>query len=182
VSKFSGIWLSSLGVIAVWSCCPPRHLTSALPAGISTAPKRGSRSSSLSTAPPTRHDRLQHVDAVAFSSGAASSTHRWTPCVDESPFASRDVALTAHIASLCFKCFICMLQVFYMDVAKVDRDDAYVAMLYTYVASFCSQCFIYFFQIYVASVFIWCYIYFTHILQVFYLSVAYVLQWFQVFV
>jgi hypothetical protein len=36
-----------------------------------------------------------------------------------------------HVASLCSKCFGCfidMLQVFYVDVAKVDRDVAYVAM------------------------------------------------------
>jgi hypothetical protein len=34
-----------------------------------------------------------------------------------------DIALKAHIASLCFKCFRCfrgMLQIFYIDVAKVD--------------------------------------------------------------
>ena len=50
-----------------------------------------------------------------------------------------------HVASVCFKCFICfrgMLQVFCMDVAKVDRDVAYVQWLYTYVADVCSQCFI----------------------------------------
>jgi hypothetical protein len=33
-------------------------------------------------------------------------------------------------------------QVFDLDVAKVDRDVAYVAMVVQYVASFCSQCFI----------------------------------------
>jgi hypothetical protein len=38
----------------------------------------------------------------------------------------------AHVASVCFKyfrCFICMLQVFHVDVAKVDRGVAYVAMV-----------------------------------------------------
>jgi hypothetical protein len=43
-----------------------------------------------------------------------------------------DVAVETHIASVCFKCFICfrdMLQVFHMDVAKLDRDVAYVAMV-----------------------------------------------------
>ena len=35
--------------------------------------------------------------------------------------------LEANVASVCFKCFRGMLQVFHMDVAKVDRDVAYVA-------------------------------------------------------
>jgi hypothetical protein len=48
-----------------------------------------------------------------------------------------------------------MLQGFSMDLAKVDRDVAYIAVLYTYVANFCCQCFICFFQMYVTSVFIW---------------------------
>jgi hypothetical protein len=38
--------------------------------------------------------------------------------------------LKAHLANLYFKCFICfryMLQVFYLDVVKVDLDVEYVA-------------------------------------------------------
>jgi hypothetical protein len=34
-----------------------------------------------------------------------------------------------HVASIyfkCFRCFTCMLQVFHMNVTKVDRDTAYV--------------------------------------------------------
>jgi hypothetical protein len=31
-----------------------------------------------------------------------------------------------HVASVCFKCFIYMLQLFYLDIAKVDLDVAYV--------------------------------------------------------
>jgi len=49
---------------------------------------------------------------------------------DEPPFVQA-IALKAHVASLCFKCFRCfrgMLQVFYIDVAKIDRDVAHVAM------------------------------------------------------
>jgi hypothetical protein len=30
------------------------------------------------------------------------------------------------VVSICFKCFIRMLQVFHLDVAKVDLDVAYV--------------------------------------------------------
>jgi hypothetical protein len=39
---------------------------------------------------------------------------------------------SSDVASACCKCFryfICMLQVFHVDVAKVDRDVAYVAMV-----------------------------------------------------
>jgi hypothetical protein len=38
--------------------------------------------------------------------------------------------LKMHVASVCFKCFRCfrgMLQVFHLDVAKLDRDVLYVA-------------------------------------------------------
>jgi hypothetical protein len=41
-----------------------------------------------------------------------------------SPKKQGDVALKAHVASVCFKCFRCfrgMLQVFHTNVAKVDR-------------------------------------------------------------
>ena len=44
-----------------------------------------------------------------------------------------------HVASMCFKCFICfrsILQVFHTDVAKVDRDVTYVAM----VVHVCCKC------------------------------------------
>jgi hypothetical protein len=39
-----------------------------------------------------------------------------------------DDALKAHVANVCFKyfrCFIGTLQVFHMDIAKVDQDVAY---------------------------------------------------------
>jgi hypothetical protein len=82
-----------------------------------------------------------------------------------------DVALQEHVASLCFKyfiCFICMLQVFHMDVTKVDRDVAfaYVAMIVHACCKLrlCSQCFICF-QTYVASVFI-CVLFQTYVASV----------------
>jgi hypothetical protein len=34
-----------------------------------------------------------------------------------------------YVVSLCFNCFRCMFQVFHMDVAKVDYDVAYVAVV-----------------------------------------------------
>jgi hypothetical protein len=62
-----------------------------------------------------------------------------------------------HVASICFKClrcFIGMLQVFHMNVAKVDVMLHMLQWLCTYVASFYCQCFICVFT-HVASVFIW---------------------------
>jgi len=67
---------------------------------------------------------------------------------------------------------------FHKDVVEVDRDVAYVPMV---VHVFCKLLFLMFhifFQTYVASVFIWMLHIFSYILQVFYLDVAYDLQWF----
>ena len=60
--------------------------------------------------------------------------------------------LYVYVSSVCSNCFICfrrILQVFYVDVARVDLDVAYTCMLQAYV----SKCF-------------------KRILQVFYLDVA----------
>jgi hypothetical protein len=68
-----------------------------------------------------------------------------------------DIALKAHIASVCFKCFKCfrdMLHVFQMDVAKVDWDVAYVAMVVQVCYKGLFLMFHLCFQTYVASVFI----------------------------
>jgi hypothetical protein len=49
----------------------------------------------------------------------------------DSPTQQEDVALKVHVAKVCFKCFKCfrgMLQVFQMDVAKIDLDVAHVAI------------------------------------------------------
>jgi hypothetical protein len=73
-----------------------------------------------------------------------------------------------YITNVCSKCFINFrrtLQVFYLDVAKVDLDVAYTCILQAYVSSVlgisdvCCKCFIW-------------------MLQVFPLDVACVLQWF----
>ena len=48
-----------------------------------------------------------------------------------------------------------MLQVFHVDVAKVDRDVAYVAMIVHVCCKLLFSMFPLFFQTYVASVFIW---------------------------
>jgi hypothetical protein len=49
-----------------------------------------------------------------------------------------------HVASLCLRCFIGMLQMFYKDVAKVDQDVAYIVMVVHVCCKPCSKCFIYF--------------------------------------
>jgi hypothetical protein len=89
-----------------------------------------------------------------------------------------------------------MLQAFYMDIAKVDRDVAYVAsvsevcasvseicckrlfkmfcMFQTYIASVFISMLHMFRYAYVASVYSKCFIYFRRMLQVFHLDVAYV--------
>jgi hypothetical protein len=56
-----------------------------------------------------------------------------------SPKQQGDVALKLHVASVCFNCFRGMLQVFYIDVAKVDRDVAHVTIVFS---SVCLKCFI----------------------------------------
>jgi hypothetical protein len=68
-----------------------------------------------------------------------------------------DIALESVCCKICFKCFRSVLQVLHIDVTKVDRDVAHVAIwLYTYVSSVGSKCFI-------------C---FRHMLQIFYLDIA----------
>ena len=60
-----------------------------------------------------------------------------------------------HVAIVCFKCLRCfrgMLQVFHVDVAKVDRDVAMVVYVY---CKLLFPMFHLFFQTYIASVFIW---------------------------
>jgi hypothetical protein len=73
--------------------------------------------------------------------------------------------------------------VFCIDVAKVDRDVAHVARVFS---SVCPKCFICFrrmlqlFHLDVAKVeYFKCFRCFIRMLQLFYLDVAYVLQWLQ---
>jgi hypothetical protein len=86
-------------------------------------------------------------------------------------------ALKTHVASACFKCFICMLQVFHVDVTKVDQDVAYVAMAIYVCCKRLFQMFHLFFRRLLQMCLFGCYIYFTYMLQVFYLDVKYALQW-----
>jgi hypothetical protein len=52
--------------------------------------------------------------------------------------------LYMHVASGCFKCFRRMLQVFHLDVAKVDMDVAYVSI----ATQVCCKCMLQMFQLF----------------------------------
>jgi hypothetical protein len=123
--------------------------------------------------------------AVRHFAGASVSSMRRRPlrqcrAHNDELYSSKqqgDIALKAHVASICFKCLRCsrgILPVFQMDVVKVDWDVAYVAMV---VHACCKGMFSMFylcFQTYAASVLSGCCICFTQKLQVFHLDVAYV--------
>jgi hypothetical protein len=84
-----------------------------------------------------------------MSSQPVNSMHRRASI----PKQQGDVVLKVHVAKM-FHIFRGMLQVFYMDVAKVDRDVAYAA---TVSEACCKHLFkvIHLFQTYVASILIW---------------------------
>jgi hypothetical protein len=95
--------------------------------------------------------------------------------------------LKTHVASVCFKCFRCsrgMLQVFKINIVKVDRDVVYVAMdngcirmmqrSVPNVSSVFSDVLL---QVCLSR----CCICFMHMLQVFYRDNVYVCNDFQVF-
>jgi hypothetical protein len=74
-----------------------------------------------------------------------------------------------------------MLQMFHVDVAKVNRDVAYVALVVPYVANFCSNVTVVFSDAYCKCVYLNI-AYVSHICVAnVYLDVVYVLRGFQVF-
>jgi len=84
--------------------------------------------------------------------------------------------LKMYVANIYFMCFIGMLQLFHTDVAKVDRDVAHVTMVVHVCCKGLFPIFHQCFRMYVASMFLsGCCIRFTHMLQVFYLDITYVL-------
>ena len=85
---------------------------------------------------------------------------------------SCQVLLNAHVASVCFECFRGMLQVFQMDVAKVNRDVAYVAMVVHVFRKGMLPMFHVFLDVYRKCVYLNVVYIFTHMMQVFYLDVA----------
>jgi hypothetical protein len=86
-----------------------------------------------------------------------------------------------HVTSTCFRCFICMLQVFHTDVVKLDQDVVYVAM----VVHVCCKClfpiFLLIFHLGCKCVYLYIACFLTHTSQVFYLDITYVCTVFQVF-
>jgi hypothetical protein len=68
-----------------------------------------------------------------------------------------------------------MLQVFYMDIAKVDRNVAFIAMVVHLCYNLLFLMFHQFFYTYVASVFIWMLHMFHAYVASVYVDVAYVL-------
>ena len=70
---------------------------------------------------------------------------------------------------------------FRMDVAKIDRDVAYVAMVVHVCCKRLFPIFYLFFRRMLQVCLFGCCICFTHMLQMFYLDVAYVYNGFQVF-
>jgi hypothetical protein len=74
-----------------------------------------------------------------------------------------------------------MLQVFHMDVAKVDRDVAYVAMVVHLCCKHLLPMFHLFFRCMLQEYLSRCFICFIHMLQVFYLDVAYACNGFKCF-
>ena len=82
---------------------------------------------------------------------------------------------------MCFRCLIGILQLFHADVAKVDRDVPYVAMVVHVCCKRLFPMFHLFFRCMLQVCLSGCCICFTHMLQVFYLDVAYVCNGFQAF-
>jgi hypothetical protein len=84
-----------------------------------------------------------------------------------------DVALKANVVSVCFECLRCfggILQVFHMDVTKVDQDVSYVTM----VVHVCCKCMFQMFHLFFKCM-LQVYLYgccLTHMLQIYYLNVA----------
>jgi hypothetical protein len=74
-----------------------------------------------------------------------------------------------------------MFQVFQADVAKVDRDVAYVVIVVHVCCKSLFPMFHLFFRRMLQVCLSGCYICFTYMLQMFYLDVAYVCNGFQVF-
>ena len=87
-----------------------------------------------------------------------------------SPKRQGDVALKAHVAGVYFKCFRCfrgMLQVFHIDVSKVDHDVAHVAMVVYVCCKRLLQMFYLFFRRMLLVCLFGCCICFTYIYKCF---------------
>jgi hypothetical protein len=76
-------------------------------------------------------------------------------------YVSSGCCIYMNVASVCFKCFIRMLQVFHLDVAKLDLDAAYVCngssvfwclQVFSNICCKCFSCFRRMFQVFHVNV------------------------------
>jgi hypothetical protein len=133
------------------------------PSSLSTTLQHRHSPSLLSTGPSAYHSVPHCIGRLLHQSGieptpASSSVLTGLQLSKQQV----DVTLKINVANVCFKCFIYfrdMLQVFHMNVAKLDQDVPYAAMV---VHVCCKRLFPMF------------HLFFRRMLQVFYLDVAYV--------
>ena len=160
------------------------------------------RASRLPSSPPPRHAshvRTHHPTAAVVSTAGtvcalSPGPHSRPPapillCTATAQPGSRyavlrppdcHVLLKAFVASVCFECFTCfrgMLQVFQMDVVKIDWAVAYVAIVVHACFKLLFSILHLFFDVCCKCGYLDVAYVFTHMLQVFYPDVAYVLQW-----
>jgi hypothetical protein len=127
-----------------------------------------------------RRLRGRQIDLVDGGDITPASGELHTLTSLHSPKQQGDVALKAHVGSVCFNCFIGILQVFHMDVAKLDQDVAYVAMVVHVCCKHLFKTFHLFFRRMLLVGLSGCCICFIHMLQVFNLDIAYILDFLSV--
>jgi hypothetical protein len=89
-------------------------------------------------APPTHFEVVGAEFACVQPATAAIELN--TPTRIYSPKKQRDVTLKLHVVSVYFKCFKYVV-IFYIDIAKVNQNVVYIAIVFS---SVCPKCFIYF--------------------------------------
>jgi hypothetical protein len=168
-------------VLAIARCCVVRSLLSSSPP---RTPSHAVRlphlaSHSIHVAPPPlprRTPSLAVLGPACCSSRPRCCRRRYSPpegrCRCDVRPQQGDVAMKAHVASVCFKCFKHfrgMLQLFHMDFAKVYRGCC--------TCCICCKCFrclfkmFHLFETYVASDLIWMLYMFSHMLQQYVLNI-----------
>jgi hypothetical protein len=133
---------------------PLRRTAAAIPRGASvpTAP------SPSSAAPRVRWPRTQSRYSYASCRCSPRPPSRSCPAPHAAAASSSVIRpsnkVTLRAENACCKSMFQLFQIFHVDVAKVDRDVAYVAMVVHVCCKFLFSVFHLFFQTYVASVFI----------------------------
>jgi len=107
--------------------------------------------------PPALYSALLHRRRSPHAAPAPLASSPVTAVAPRCKWRRRLHQDTMHVSSVHFKCFRCFrgtLQVFHMDITKVDQGVTYVAMVVHICCKHLSV-FRLFFQTYLASVFIW---------------------------